>query len=230
MRLVIEDIYSPAGRKALAEAYTKSFWANKVHHQSWLGVPQLQIPEDVIALGEVIWTLKPSLIIECGIWEGGGLIFYSSMLQLIGHGNVMGVDVNVSKAAALIRGHPMEGRVKLLQGSSVDPAVLNFIRDQAKGSQGHVLVILDSNHTAQHVRAELEAYHQLIRPGGYLVAMDGIMNILYDVPGGDPSWRTDNPETAVAGFLQVHSNFKRDLTFDKLGMSYAPGGFLRRIS
>lgn len=231
MRLVIEDIYSEQGKKALAEAYTKSFWQSSIYHRtSWLGAPQLQIPEDTIALAELIWKVRPALIVECGIWEGGGLIFYSSMLQLLGGGSVIGVDVDVSRAQPIVKGHPFGHRVQLIQASSVAPETVGAIQAKVAAVAGQVLFILDSNHTAAHVRGELEAYAPMVRPGGYIVAMDGIMNILHDVPGGHPSWITDNPETAVQGFLAAHQNFQRDPSFNRFGVSYAPGGFLRRIN
>lgn len=230
MRLIIDNIYSDQGKEALKAAYAKSFWQSSVFQKaSWLGVPQLQIPEDTIALADVIWALKPTLIVECGIWRGGGLIFYSSMLQLLGAGEVIGVDVDASKAAASIQGHPLGHRVKLIQGSSVAPEVVSAIQEKVYAAAGHTLFILDSDHSAAHVRKELEAYAPMVRPDGYIVAMDGIMNILHDVPGGNASWRTDNPETAVQGFLAAHPNFQRDLEFNRFGASYAPGGFLKRV-
>lgn len=222
--LIIDDIYSPAGRKALIEAYTKSMWSDQVFHRTyWAGLPVLQVPEDLIMIAELVWHVRPKLIVECGIWKGGGLVFYASLLSLLG-GEVIGVDVNIAQALEVKR-HPLGGRITLIQGSSADQKVVEMIRPKA--NEG-VMVILDSNHTAAHVRAELENFAPLIKPGGYLIALDGVMKILHDAPNGDPAWKNDNPDVAVTEFLAKHPEFERDANCGKFGMTYGPGGFLRR--
>ena len=230
MKVVVENIYSEEGRQQLAQAYIKAFWSDRVYHKvRWCGVPLLQTPEDAVLLAEAAWATRPKLIVECGIWGGGGLILYSSILSLLwgADGEVVGVDVNISQAKPAVDAHPLGRRVTLLEGSSTAPEIVRTVSERASKADS-VMVVLDSNHTKNHVRAELEAYAPLIRPGGYLVAMDGIMNILHDVPGGHPSWREDNPESAVADFLKTHPEFERDFSMSRLGMTYAPGGFLKR--
>jgi cephalosporin hydroxylase len=229
MKLIIDNIYSPEGRKALTDAYTKSYWADKLYHRvTWLGAPLLQIPEDLIAMAQLIWSVKPKLIIECGIWQGGGLLFYSSILNLIGQGSVIGVDVGTAQAEH-VKTHPQGNRISIIQGSSASQEVAQVLGPRAAASSP-VILILDSNHTAEHVRNELKTLSPLVGPGGYVVVMDGIMKIFHDVPGGEaqPEWATNNPETAVSEFLKSHPEFERDISYNQLGTTHAPGGFLRR--
>lgn len=229
MKLTIEDIYSEKGREELAEAYAKAFWKDAVFHRTfWCGVPYLQIAEDVVALADAVWATKPKLIIECGVWGGGGLIFYASLLELLGEGEVLGIDVDLSKAQPAVQAHKFGRRVTFFGGSSTSPEIVRAVAEKA-AKAGRVMVVLDSNHTRNHVRGELEAYAPLIQPGGYLVAMDGVMGILHDVPGGEASWRDDNPESAVADFLKTHPEFERDMSMNRFGATYAPGGFLKKI-
>jgi cephalosporin hydroxylase len=226
MKLEIEDIYSEEGRKALTEAYTKSMWSAGVYQKTtWCGVPLLQIPEDMVILAELIWKLRPKLIIECGIYKGGGLLLYSSILQLIGEGSVIGIDVNTTLAAP-VKDHPLGKRISLVEGDSGSPKILDHIRH--KLTDKNILVILDSDHCAAHVREELKVFSPLIPPDGYLVVLDGVMEILHDVPGAGKGWEKDNPETAVKEFLASNPDFERDMSCNRLGSSFGPGGYLRR--
>jgi cephalosporin hydroxylase len=227
MRLVIDDIYSDEGRRKLTEAYVRSQWAAKVFHNSrWLGQEILQIPEDIVAIASLIWTIRPKIVVECGIWTGGGLLLYASLCELMKVGVVVGVDPHAPQAWG-VKDHPQGARIDFIRGSSVAPETVAQVKAKVAAS-GDPLFILDSVHAAAHVRGELEAYAPLVRMGGYIVVMDGIMNVLHDVPGGDPSWRTNNPETAVRGFLADHPEWKRDPSYNCLGATYAPGGFLRK--
>jgi cephalosporin hydroxylase len=227
MKLEIADIYSAEGRKALVEAYTKSMWnAGVFQKTTWCGTPLLQIPEDMVMLAEVIWRIKPKVVIECGIYKGGGLLLYSSLLELMGGGDVIGIDIK-SDLATQVQDHPLGRRIRLIQGDSGNPEIVDRIDPILRGSSD-IMVILDSDHSADHVRKELKVFSQLVTPGSYLVVLDGVMNILHDVPGADPSWRTDNPETAIAEFLSEHPEFERDMECNRLGSSFGPGGYLRR--
>lgn len=227
MKLEIENIYSDEGRKALTDAYTKSMWVGGVYQRTtWCGVPLLQIPEDMVILAELIWRLKPKLVIECGIYKGGGLLLYSSILNLIGEGSVIGIDVNIGNALH-VKDHPLGKRISLVKGDSGNSAVLDQVRDKLTDN---VLVILDSDHSAGHVRKELKVFSPLIQPGGYLVVLDGVMEILHDVPTAGHGWKEDNPETAVKEFLAANPEFERDMSCNRLGSSFGPGGYLRRKS
>lgn len=226
MKLEIEDIYSEEGRKALVDAYTKSMWnAGVFQKTTWCGVPLLQIPEDMVMLAELIWKIKPKLVIECGIYKGGGLLLYASILQLMGGGDVIGIDIQTD-IARHVRDHPLGKRIQLIEGDSGDPDTLDLIDADLLSTD--IMVILDSDHSASHVRKELKVFSPLIAPGGYLVVLDGIMEILHDVPGATPSWREDNPETAIKEFLLEHPEFERDMKCNRLGTSFGPGGYLRR--
>jgi len=228
MSLAIDDIYSPAGRKALIEAYTKSMWADNIHHKTmWAGVPVLQVPEDLLMMAEIFWTTRPKLIVECGIWQGGGLLFHASFCELMGQGEVLGIDVNVGQALH-VKEHPLGKRISFLQSDSTDPGIIDQVRTKAQG--GSILVILDSRHDAAHVRREMEMFAPIIPNGNYLIVCDGGMKFLHDAPGGNPSWKHDNPDTAVQEFLKVHPEFEVDTNCGKYGLTCAPNGYLRKKS
>jgi cephalosporin hydroxylase len=144
---------------------------------------------------------------------------------LIGEGSVVGIDIDTSLAEP-VKDHPLGKRISLVQGDSGSPQILDQIRDRL--TEKSILVILDSDHCAAHVRKELEVFSSLVPPGGYLVVLDGIMEILHDVPGAGEGWQKDNPETAIKEFLASNPDFERDLTCNRLGSSFGPGGYLRR--
>ena len=198
---------------------------------SWMGRPIIQYPQDMIAMQEIIWDLKPDLIIETGIAHGGSLIYYASLLELIGKGEVLGVDIDIrAHNKAEIENHPMFKRIKMLQGSSVDSEMIDKVKQEAEGKET-VLVLLDSNHTHEHVLEELELYNQFVTLGSYLVVFD---TIIEDMPAGmyDRAWdKGNNAKTAVWKFLEQNSNFEIDKQIDnKLLISVAPEGYLKRIS
>jgi cephalosporin hydroxylase len=181
---------------------------------------------------ELIWESKPDLIIETGIARGGSLVFYASMLQLLGgQGRVIGVDIDIRPHNRVaIEGHPMAGRIEMVEGSSVAPDVVEQVTRAAAGRE-NVLVVLDSHHTHDHVLRELEAYSPLVKPGGYLVVFD---TVIEDMPAGsfpDRPWdKGNNPGTAVRAFLTRNDRFEVDRSIDdKLLVSVAPGGYLRCV-
>lgn len=212
-------------------------WLNAVlpyeyhYHFSWLGVPIIQFPSDIIAMQELLWRVKPDLVIETGIARGGSLVFYASMLHLIGgDGRVVGIDVDIRQHARdAIEGHPLTGRITLLQGSSVDPDTVRAVGRMAQGRR-RVLVALDSNHTHDHVATELRSYAPLVTSGSYLVVFDTVIEHLADeFHAGRPWKRGNSPSTAVHEFLDANSEFSIDQTFErKLLVTVAPGGFLLR--
>lgn len=203
---------------------------------SWLGRPIIQYPQDMIAMQELVWEVKPDLIIETGIAHGGSLIFFSSMLELVaactgGEGEVLGIDIDIrAHNRKAIEEHPMYKRISMIQGSSVAPEIIAQVKEKAKGKK-RILVCLDSNHTHAHVLAELEAYAPLTAVGSYCVVFD---TVIEDMPEGffpDRSWGPgDNPKTAVWEYLKTHPEFEIDKSIDnKLLISVAPDGYLKRI-
>jgi len=204
---------------------------------SWLGRPIIQYPQDIVAMQELVWALQPDLIVETGIAHGGSLILWSSLLELNAmcggppDARVLGVDIDIrSHNREAIEAHPMFRRITMIEGSSVDPAVVAQIRDAA-AERDRVLVCLDSNHTHAHVLAELQAYAPMTSIGSYCVVFD---TVIEDLPPGtypDRPWGPgNNPRTAVVEYLKTHPEFEVDRSIeDKLLVTVAPGGFLRRI-
>ncbi len=198
---------------------------------SWMGRPIIQYPQDMIAMQEIIWSVKPDLIIETGIAHGGSLIYYASLLELIGKGEVLGIDIDIREHNKReIEAHPMFKRISMIQGSSVDVSTVDKVAQVASGKE-RVIVCLDSNHTHQHVLDEITYYAPFVSVGSYLVVFDTIVENLPDnyLPGR--AWaRGDNPMTAVHEFLKTHPEFIIDTDIDnKLLISVAPQGYLKRI-
>jgi cephalosporin hydroxylase len=199
---------------------------------SWLGVPIIQIPPDVMVLQELIWAERPQVIIETGVARGGSVIFFASMLQLIGEGRVIAIDIDIRPHNRdSIEQHPVAGRVTLIEGSSVDPDVVEQVAELVDGVD-RVMVVLDSDHTHSHVAAELDAYAPLVSPGQYLVVADTIVE---DIPAQShrprPWGPGNNPRSAMDAFLEHHPEFAPDpFTNAKLLMTSSPGGYLRRLS
>lgn len=197
---------------------------------SWMGRPIIQYPQDMIAMQEIIWRIKPDIIIETGIAHGGSLIYYASLLELIGKGEILGIDIDIRDHNRVeIEKHPMFKRIKMIQGSSIDQAIVDQAVKAVKDKKV-VLVTLDSNHTHEHVLKELELYSPLVTTGSYVVVFDTIVE---DMPKGmyDRPWNVgDNPKTAVWDFLKSHQNFEIDKEIDnKLLISVAPEGYLKRV-
>ena len=219
-------------KKAADEFNVASNKAQYSYNFSWMGRPIIQYPQDMIAMQEIIWDLKPDLIIETGIAHGGSLIYYASILELIGKGEVLGVDIDIRKHNRTeIENHSMFKRIQMIEGSSVSQETVDKVAEIAKGKQT-VLVTLDSNHTHEHVLQELIMYSPFVTKGSYLVAFDTIVEDLPNdyLPGR--SWNQgDNPKTAVREFLKSHPEFETDKSIDnKLLISVGPDGYLKRIN
>ena len=216
---------------------------NKVHQAmviyrysynfNWLGRTIIQIPEDIIAMQELIWQVKPDLIIETGIAHGGSLIFYASMLELIGgDGEVLGIDIDIRELNRVeIEKHPMFKRITMIQGSSIDGVIVKQVYKLAKGKK-RILIVLDSNHTQDHVLKELELYAPLVKKGSYLVVFDtAIEDIPEDLFPDRPWGKGNNPKTAVWEFLKTNDRFEIDKDFEnKLLITVAPDGYLKCVS
>jgi len=204
---------------------------------SWLGRPIIQYPQDIIAMQELIWSIKPDLIIETGIAHGGSLIFSASMLELNAacggpqDAEVLGLDIDIrAHNREAIEAHPMARRISMIQGSSIALEVIEQVKVKAAGKQ-RVLVCLDSNHTHDHVLAELEAYAPLTTVGSYCVVFDTLIEDMSADMFPDRPWGTgNNPKTAVWEYLKVHPEFEIDKQIDhKLLISVASDGYLKRI-
>jgi cephalosporin hydroxylase len=217
--------------RALSRAWMNAANARKYsYHFTWMGRPIIQYPHDIVALQELLWEVKPDLVIETGIAHGGSAILSASLLELIGHGEVLAIDIDIrAHNRAAIETHPMAKRIRLVQGSSIDPEVVAGVQAAAAGKR--VLVILDSNHTHDHVLAELEAYAPLVAVGSYCVVMDTVIEDLPAESFPDRPWaRGDNPKTAVRRWLVQHPEFEVDAARDaQLLVSVAPEGYLRRV-
>ena len=230
------------GRNAELQSSTAAFLKASTepkysYNFSWMGRPIIQYPQDIVAMQELIWTVQPELIIETGIAHGGSLIFSAAMLELNAacggpkDARVLGVDIDIrAHNRAAIEAHPMFRRITMVQGSSIAADVIGQVHALARGKRP-VLVCLDSNHTHEHVLAELNAYAALTSVGSYCVVFDTIVE---DLPAGmypDRPWGPgNNPKTAAREFLAKHPEFEIDHRIDhKLLISVAPQGYLKRV-
>jgi len=198
---------------------------------SWMGRPIIQYPQDILAMQEIIWDIKPDLIIETGIAHGGSIIYYASLMELIGKGEVLGIDIDIrAHNKKEIENHPMFKRISMIEGSSISSEIGDQARKAAEGKET-VMVLLDSNHTHEHVLAELNLYAPLVTKGSYLVVFDTIVEHLPNYYLPNRPWAIgDNPCTAVEEFLKQHDEFIVDEAIDnKLLISVAPRGYLKRI-
>lgn len=211
-------------RDSLPHRYSYNF--------SWMGRPIIQYPQDMLAMQEIIWRVRPQLILETGVAHGGSLVFYASLLELIGEGRVLGIDIDIrAHNRAAIEGHPMSHRISLIQGSSIDPAVVARVSGHATGIE-RVLVVLDSNHTHDHVLEELRAYAPMVSPGSYCVVMDTTVEDMPASAFANRPWGPgDNPKTAVRAYLKENPDFQVDAALEaKLMITVASEGYLQRIA
>jgi cephalosporin hydroxylase len=219
-------------KKAAADFNTASNKSQYSYNFSWMGRPIIQYPQDMIAMQEIIWELKPDLIIETGIAHGGSLIYYASILELIGKGRILGIDIDIRNHNRVeIEKHPMFKRIDMIEGSSIDTATVSKVAEFAE-DKATVLVSLDSNHTHEHVLRELELYSPFVTKNSYLVVFDTIVEDLpNDYMPGRPWRQGNNPKTAVRTFLNTHPEFEVDKSIDnKLLISVGPEGYLKKIS
>ena len=230
------DLYSREAFEAISRQWVRVGWNQKYQYTfSWMGRPVIQLPEDMIRMQEVIFQVKPDVIVETGVAHGGSLIFYSSLCKAMEKGRVIGIDIEIRPHnRAAIEAHALSYRITLIEGSSTAPGVVAKVKSSLEPGET-VLVILDSNHTYAHVSAELEAYAGLVTPGSYIAATDGIMYDLADVPRGTREWITDNPTLAARDFAAKHPEFiieQPAWPFNESGLgqniTHWPGAWLRR--
>lgn len=221
----------PHMRALTREWFLESAKHRYSYHFSWMGRPVIQYPQDMMAMQELIWAVKPDLIVETGIAHGGSLIFYASMLQLIGgEGRVLGIDIDIREPNRIeIEKHPMAHRIDMIEGSSIDVAIAQRVREAAHGKR--VMVVLDSNHTHAHVLAECELYGPLVSSGSYMVVFDTVVEDMPKEFFPDRPWGPgDNPKTAVEAYLGTTDRFEIDREMEhKLLITVAPSGFLRCV-
>lgn len=205
----ITPLYSTEAFELISDIWLKVGWNEKyVYTFSWLGRPIIQLPEDVIRVQEVIFKIKPDVIIETGVAHGGSLIFNATLLKAMNiEGRVIGIDIEIRPHnRKAIEEHFLFPYITLIEGSSTAPEIVEQVKSLVKPNET-VLVILDSNHSYDHVLEELKAYHELVSRNSYIVATDGSMRILHDVPRGEKEWLTDNPANAAEDFAKTHPEF-----------------------
>lgn len=228
---------TPEAFAIVSKVWLRAGWDVKhVYTFAWMGRPIIQLPEDMIRLQEVIHSVRPTLVIETGVAHGGSLIYYASLFEAMqSPGRVIGIDIEIRPHnRAAIEAHPLFPRITLVEGSSVATDVVEKVKSLVRPDD-RVLVILDSNHTKAHVRAELEAYAQFVTPDSYIVATDGIMEDLAGAPRSQPDWATNNPAAAADDFAAAHPEFVQGdppFVFDegnvKSMVTYWPRAWLRR--
>ena len=231
------DIGSPEAFRVLSRLWLRSGWDNKyVYSFTWLGRPIIQLPEDMIRLQEVIYALRPDVIVETGVAHGGALVFYAGLCKTMDHGRVIGVDVEIRPHnREAITSHPLSSFVTLVEGDSIAPTTVEQVRALIRPDET-AIVMLDSCHEKQHVREELRAYSTLVTPGSYIVAMDGIMEELTGAPRSSPDWSWNNPRQAALEFVAENPDFKIEeppFAFNEGAVTervtYWPSAFIKRL-
>lgn len=228
---------TPEAFEAMSKAWLRAGWDTKyVYSFAWFGRPVIQLPEDMIRIQELIWELKPDVIVETGVAHGGSLIFYATLFKAMDKGRVIGVELSLrDHNRAAINAHPLANLISIVDGSSTAPETVSKVRAEIKPGE-KVLVILDSNHTRQHVLDELRAYADIVTPGSYIVATDGIMGEVVGGPRTKPEWTTDNPEQAAKDFIAENANFILEepvWPFNegvvRSRVTYWPGCYVKRV-
>ena len=195
----------------------------------WLGVPVIQTPEDLVLLQELIFKIQPDVILEVGIAHGGGMIYEASLLELLGNGKVIGIDIEIRKHnREVIETHPLSKRIEMIEGSSIAEETLQEIKKRIP-ENSKVIVCLDSNHTKAHVLRELELYQEFVIPGSYIVVFDTISSELAKLGAAQKIYIDNGPGEAVTEFLKKNDNFQIDEQFNKLYSSHSQNGYLKRV-
>jgi cephalosporin hydroxylase len=228
---------SAEGFDLVSQAWLRAGWdAKYVYSFTWMGRPLIQLPEDMLRLQEVIYAVEPDVILETGVAHGGALVFYASLLHAMGRGRVIGVDIEIrTHNREALESHRLASLITLIEGSSIDPETVKRVSDEIDAGE-RVLVVLDSDHTKEHVLAELEAYAPLVAPGSYVVAMDGIMESLVGAPRSADDWSWNNPKAAAEAYVSAHPAFEivePPFAFNEGSVShritYWPSAYLKRV-
>lgn len=231
------DIGNPEAFQIISKAWLRSGWDSKyVYSFTWLGRPMIQLPEDMLRIQEIIYKVKPDVIIETGVAHGGSLMFYASLLKAMGKGRVVGIDIEIRPHNRLaIESHELSPLITLIEGSSVAPSTVDEVLKNIECKET-VLVVLDSSHTKSHVLEELKTYSSLVSRGSYIVATDGIMRDLGCAPRSQKDWTWNNPAEAVLDFTRGNDKFvveEPTFLFNEgtitERVTYWPICFLRRV-
>lgn len=231
------EIGSPEAFRILSKLWLRSGWdAKYVYSFTWLGRPIIQLPEDLVRLQEVIYRVKPDVIIETGIAHGGSLIFHASLCKAIGKGRVIGVDVEIRPYnRSAVEAHELFSYITLIEGDAIDPSIVEQVTAHVKPGET-AMVLLDSNHSKAHVLAELNAYAPLVTQDSYIVAMDGIMEEVAGAPRTQPDWTWNNPRQAALEFVRANPDFAIEepaFVFNEGDVSqrvtYWPSAFIKRL-
>jgi cephalosporin hydroxylase len=229
---------TPEAFAAVSAAWLRCGWDVKyVYGFTWMGRPIIQLPEDMFRMQELIWRLQPDVLVETGVAHGGSLIFYASLFAAMNKGRVIGVDIEIRPHnRAAIEAHPLASRITLIEGNSVARATVEAVRAQLHEGET-VLVVLDSNHSLEHVAAELSSYAPMVSPGSYIVACDGIMAQVAGAPRTAPDWAWNNPLSATKNFLAGTDEFVLEeppFAFNegrvRDRVTYWPKCFLKRVA
>jgi cephalosporin hydroxylase len=232
----VVPLYSTEAFEAISDLWVKVGWNQKYPYTfSWMGRPVIQLPEDMIRTQEVLHRVQPDVLIETGVAHGGSLVFYASLFKAMGRGRVIGVDIEIRKHnRTTIEAHPLAPLITLVEGDSTAADTVGRVKSLLRPGDT-VMVILDSNHTKQHVLLELEAYSHLVTPGSYIVATDGVMHMVHDVPRGQPEWKTEDPTAAAEDFARNHPEYVLEQPrwpFNESelarNVTHWPGAWLRR--
>ncbi|WP_157836353.1 cephalosporin hydroxylase family protein [Rheinheimera texasensis] len=224
------DLYSAEGYKVAADLWLRASCHQRVMYEpTWMGIPIIQYPTDMVMMQELIWKIRPDYIIETGVAHGGSCVLHASILELIGKGQVIGIDVEIRKYnETAIKNHPMAKRIHLIEGSSIDPEVIKQVRHIARPG-AKCLVVLDSNHSYQHVKKEIELYQQFVGIDCYMVVMDGAQEWAATLPNGKPEWAEDNPLRAIREFVTAsEGEWVVDEHYSRMKITSSPMGFLKR--
>lgn len=230
------ELFSKEAFDVVADIWVKLGWVRKYSYGfSWMGRPIIQLPDDMVRIQEAIFQIQPDVIVETGIAHGGSLIYYASLMEMIGKGRVIGIDIEVRPHnRAAIEAHPMMKRIMMIEGSSTSDDTVKAVRKLIKPGET-VMLILDSDHSRDHVAAELEAYCDIVTPGSYILSQDGVMKLVAGMPRSNADWLENNPISAVESFLERHPEFELsppprpfDETRQTPECSHHPVGWLRR--
>ena len=233
VRQNIEGLKKDTDVQALSRIWVREITRHKyAYNFSWMGRPIIQFPQDMVAMQEIIWETKPDLIIETGVAHGGSLIYYASLMEMMGlDGYVLGIDIDIrAHNLAEIDAHPMRKRIEMIQGSSVAPETVTAVAGHVIDKKS-VLVVLDSNHTKDHVLQELKSYSPFVTLNNYLVVYDTLVEDMPEDLIADRPWgKGDNPKTAVWEFLKGTNQFEIDKAIEaKILITVAADGYLKRV-